>query len=170
MAPVSASTVTNTCSCSCGGLQPAPPPCSPPSPPQKLPPSITSGWAHCRRRRRHDQRNIRTLSSQTYSTITPTSHTTVTTIIIIHRALPELFREYRCFTARAVVHQLLTDFERVVTSAALRNDNPTSSSPQRGAQHASDRGAFLPRVLREPDHSAATTWAFLGLASCCENG
>lgn len=173
MAPVSAGAVTNTCSCSCscGGLQPAPPHCSPPSPPpQKLPPSITTGWAHCRRRRRHDPRNIRTLSSQTYSTRTPTPHLAVTTIIIIHRGLPELSCGYRCFTARAVIHQLLTDLERVVASAALRNDSPPSSSSQGEAHHASDKGAFLSRVLVEPDHSATTIWASLGSASCCENG
>lgn len=62
------------------------------------------------------------------------------------------------------------DFERVVASAALGNNNPPSSSSQRGAHHASDKGAFLPRVLTEPDHSATTTWALLELASWCENG
>lgn len=62
------------------------------------------------------------------------------------------------------------DFERVVASAALGTNNPPSSSSQREAHHASDKGAFLPRVLIEPDLSATTTWALLEPASWCENG
>lgn len=145
--------------------------CSPPSPPpQKLPPSITTGWAHYRRRRRHDPRNIRTLSSQTYSTTTPThthtdARTAATTVIVIHRGRLELACGSPSLLHRHACPPAAYDLDQAGCIACPSQQHRPAHHQREGPHHASDKAAFLPRVLTEPEQSATTTWAFLELAS-----
>lgn len=129
------------CGCICGGLQPAPASSPPSPPPQKLPPSITTGWAHCRTRRRHDPRNIRTLSSQTYSTSTPTRTQQLLLLSSLTAAFQSCGVHTVAFTAGAVIHRLSTfDLEQLVASAAPRN-RLTATRP---AHHLRERPTTLP--------------------------
>lgn len=136
--------------CSCGGLQPAPP-CPPhlSPPPQKLRPSITTGWARCRRRRRHDRPkkhpNFDLPNILHHHTHTP-GHTraAAATIIIISQSFTAALQSCRVDPVALPLVRLFislsTGLERVVASAALRNKLKTT----RPAHHHRERPTTLP--------------------------